>query len=234
MALFRSRQHNVFQPTSYGYARRKRRIPRWLVLITTGIVLGAGGLLFIQKSYGPTRLTAEQSRELHESLNSSNMEIQRLESQLEQTRHDLNQTQDRNQTLETELDTISRQNDELKSDILLLASAVAPDPRGTTPGIRGANFANVDDMLDYQVLIMQDDPNADLYKGEMVLIVQGIYPNGRSNTIALDPVPLELGHYTQLSGQLPLPDGLKARQVTIRINDEGTEKRRAMRVINVR
>src|SRR5699024_4686842 len=126
MALFRSRQHNVFQPTSYGYSRRKRRIPRWLVLILTGVVLGAGGLLFLQKSYGPTRLTAEESRELHESLNSSNMEIQRLESQLEQTRHDLTQAQEQAETANTKLSSISQENKQLESDILLLADSVAP------------------------------------------------------------------------------------------------------------
>src|SRR3546814_2830463 len=65
-----SSKQNVFKPMPYGSTRRTRRIPRWLVLILTGIVLGAGGLLFLQKSYGPTRLTVEQSEQLHYDLRS--------------------------------------------------------------------------------------------------------------------------------------------------------------------
>src|SRR3546814_16356789 len=77
-----SSKQNVFKPMPYGSTRRTRRIPRWLVLILTGIVLGAGGLLFLQKSYGPTRLTVEQSEQLHYDLNSANLDRQRLQSQL--------------------------------------------------------------------------------------------------------------------------------------------------------
>src|SRR5699024_5491842 len=70
--MFRSRNRHVFKPTAYG-TRRQRRIPRWLVLLFSGIILGAGGLLFLQKSYGPTRLTAEQSEQLQHDLNSANI-----------------------------------------------------------------------------------------------------------------------------------------------------------------
>ena len=41
-----SSKRTVFKPTAYGSSRRKRRIPRWFVLLLTGIALGAGGLLF--------------------------------------------------------------------------------------------------------------------------------------------------------------------------------------------
>jgi len=53
MALFGSSNRNTFKPTPYGATRKKRRIPRWLILMLTGIVLGAGGVLFVQTSYGP-------------------------------------------------------------------------------------------------------------------------------------------------------------------------------------
>src|SRR5690606_19088723 len=89
--MFRSSKRQAFTPTAYGSSRRKRRIPRWLVLILTGVVLGAGGLLFLQKSYGPTRLTVEQSEQLHYDLNSANMDKQRLQSELTQQTRDLTQ-----------------------------------------------------------------------------------------------------------------------------------------------
>ncbi len=81
--MFGSRNRHVFKPTAYG-TRRQRRIPRWLVLMVSGVIVGAGGLLFLQTSYGPTRLTAEQSQQLQYDLNSANLEKQRLQSELNQ------------------------------------------------------------------------------------------------------------------------------------------------------
>lgn len=233
MALFRSRKQNVFQPASYGYSRRKRGMPRWLVLMLTGIALGAGGVLFVQKSYGPTLLTLEESRQLHQSLDASSKEVQILTEQLEQHKRDLAQAQERTGELDNALATANNKNQLLQGDIAILADAVAPDPRGTSPGIRAASFKNTDDMLDYSLLVMQDEANASLFTGEMVFVVQGVYPNGRGNTVTLDAVPVSFGHYARLEGQAPLPDGLKARQVTVRITPEGSSKLSAMRVLNV-
>src|SRR5690606_34605650 len=89
LPMFGSQKQRAFKPTAYGASRRPRRIPRWLVLMLTGVVLGAGGLLFLQKSYGPPRLTVEQSEQLHYDLNSANMDKQRLQSELTQHTHDL-------------------------------------------------------------------------------------------------------------------------------------------------
>ena len=89
MASFGSSKRSVFKPTAYGNSRRPRRIPRWLVLMLTGVVLGSGGLLFLQKNYGPPRLTIEQSEQLHNDINSTNLDKQRLQSQLNQQTHDL-------------------------------------------------------------------------------------------------------------------------------------------------
>src|SRR5690625_1046273 len=86
--MFRSRNRHVFTPTAYG-PRRRRGIPRWLVLMLSGVALGAGGLLFLQTSYGPTRLTAEESQQLQFDLNSANLEKQRLQSELNQQAREL-------------------------------------------------------------------------------------------------------------------------------------------------
>ena len=97
--MFGSSKRNTFKPTAYGSSRRKRRIPRWLLLILTGIVLGAGGLLFMQKSYGPQRLTVEQSEQLHYDLTSANNDKQRLQAELSQQGRELAQVRERLATL---------------------------------------------------------------------------------------------------------------------------------------
>lgn len=231
--MFGSSKRRVFQPTAYGNTRRSRRIPRWLVLMLTGIVLGSGGLLFLQKSYGPTRLTVEQSEQLHYDLNSTNMDKQRLQAQLNQQGHDLKEAK---ATVASQVDGLKKAQDQvvkLTADLQLFADAMPPDPRGTSPGIRSAAFSNQEGQLSYQILVMQDDKKTDTFKGEVELVVAGRYPNGKTANIDLPAFGLELQQYTHIHGLLPLPEGFTARQVTIKITQEGSKKLSATRTLRV-
>ncbi|NYT63199.1 hypothetical protein H0A66_12835 [Alcaligenaceae bacterium] len=231
--MFGSSKRRVFQPTAYGNTRRARRIPRWLVLMLTGIVLGSGGLLFLQKSYGPTRLTVEQSEQLHYDLNSSNMDKQRLQAQLNQQGHELKEAK---ATVTSQVDGLKKAQDQvvkLTADLQLFADAMPPDPRGTSPGIRSAAFSNQEGQLSYQILVMQDDKKANTFKGEVELVVAGRYPNGKTANIDLPAFSLELQHYTHAHGLIPLPEGFSARQVTIKIMQEGSKKLSATRTLRV-
>lgn len=231
--MFGSSKRRVFQPTAYGSSRSKRRIPRWLVLMLSGIVLGAGGLLFLQKSYGPTRLTVEQSEQLHYDLNSSNMDKQRLQSQLNQHSRDLKQSTTTVQEQATQLKHVQAQVAKLTGELKLFADAMPSDPRGTSPGIRAASFSTTDGQLQYQILVMQDNGKTDTFTGEMELIVAGRYANRKSGSIDLAPVSIELQRYTHVSGTAALPEGFVPRQVTIKITAQGSKKLSATRTIRV-
>lgn len=224
----------VFKPTAYGHTRRKRRIPRWLVLMITGMVLGAGGLLFIQKSYGPPMLTVEQSQLLHDELNSAKAENQRLLSQItlaERERDDsLTQVDSIKDRLERHDSIVSG----LEQDIQLFANAMQADPRGTSPGIRAAELVNAEGQLEYTILLMQDKDDAPEFKGTMSFNVMGRYPNGRTGYIDLDPIDIKLGRYLHAQGSVDLPSGMTARQVTIQVYPEGSQRAAAMRIINAR
>ncbi|UHL65796.1 hypothetical protein LSG25_07955 [Paralcaligenes sp. KSB-10] len=234
MASFGSSKRNVFKPTAYGNTRRPRRIPRWMVLMLTGIVLGAGGLLFLQKSYGPTRLTVEQSEQLHNDLNSANLDKQRLQSQLNQATHDLNEAKSSLSSQSAQLKAAQEQVVKTNNDLQLFADAMPPDPRGTSPGIRSATFKNNAGQLDYQILVMQDDnKKATTYNGQLELVVAGRYANGKSNTITLPPMDVSLQQYTYVRGSLPLPETFTARQVTIRITDQNSKHISATRTLRV-
>lgn len=230
--MFGSRNRHVFKPTAYG-TRRQRRIPRWLVLMLSGVVLGAGGLLFLQKSYGPTRLTAEQSEQLQYDLNSANIEKQRLQSELNQQGRELKDTAAKLEATTVEMATAQEKLDRLNRDIELFAEAMPADPRGTSPGIRAASFRNVDGELNFQILVMQDKDKSDTFKGEVELVVEGRYSNGKAAHVSLPPFDIELQRYTHIDGQLPLPEHFTARQATIKITPEGKEKVSATRTIIV-
>lgn len=234
MALFSSNKRAVFQPTAYGSTRRKRGIPRWLVLILTGIVLGAGGLLFLQKSYGPPRLTAEESERLHQDLNSANIDKQRLQSQLSQHTRDLEEARSSLSTHDSRLEQTQAQLKSAQEDIQMLVKDIPPDPRGTSPGIRAAELNSQPGTLNYQVLVMQDDPSAATFEGKMTFVVEGRYPSGRTNTVTLDPVNFNVDHYQYVKGAVPLPDNMTGRLVTIRITQGENTRLSATRTIRVR
>lgn len=225
----------IFKPTAYGHTRRKRRIPRWLVLMITGMVLGAGGLLFIQKSYGPPMLTVEQSQQLHDELNTAKAESQSLQSRINLAERErdssLTHVADADKKLAQHNAIVSA----LEQDITLFAAAMPPDPRGTSPGVRAADFTNQGTELHYNILLMQDEDQSSTFKGTMTFNIQGRYPNGRTGYIDSEPISIELGRYLHTTGTLELPSGMVARQVTIQVYPEGnTQRAAAMRIMNVR
>lgn len=230
--MFGSSKRQAFRPTAYGSSRR-RGIPRWLVLLVTGIVIGAGGLLFLQKSYGPTRLTVEQSEQLHYDLNSANMDKQRLQTQLNQHAQELKDARARIETQDAELERRQAEIDRLNSDVALFTETAPEDPRGTSPGIRAVSFRYAEGQLDYHILVMQDADKAQPFTGEVTLTAAGRYSNGRGGNVELTPFPVSLERYTHLQGTLEVPEGFTPREVTIQIRAEGSDRVSAMRVIRV-
>jgi len=232
MALFASK-HRVFKPTPYGYRPRQRRVPRWLVLILSGITLGAGGLLFLQKSYGPVRLTAEQSEQLHMDLNSANVDKQRLQSQLNQQGFELDEARARLEQQTQELAQTRQRIEQLLADLDVLADAIPPDPRGTSPGIRAARFQASPGRANYRILLMQDADKSETFSGTMDFVVNGRLANGRNATIDLPAVAISLQRFVQVDGVLNLPETMTAREITVRIRRAGESQIRATRTLRV-
>ncbi|MBV6306683.1 hypothetical protein KVP10_17470 [Candidimonas humi] len=220
MPGFGSSKRPVFKPTAYGSTRRPRRVPRWLVLLLTGVVLGAGGLLFLQKNYGPPRLTVEQSEQLHNDLNNINLDKQRLQSQLNQATHDLNEARAKITAQSTQVQQAQAQSTKAASDLQMFINAMPPDPRGTSPGIRSADFKNNAGNLDYQILLMQDpSKKSATYQGTLELVVAGNYPSGKHANITLPIGDTSLQQYVFVRGSVQLPEAFTARQVTVRLTD---------------
>jgi len=231
MALFSRNKPIVFH-TASGF-RQRRGVPRWLILLLVGIVLGAGGLLLMQTSYGPARLTVEASQRLTHELNVTTLENQRLQAQISQAQIAQQQAEARADAAQAELDSARATLAAQQADILALVARLPADPRGTSPGISAGTVRNLDGKLDYQILIVQS-ANAGTFTGKMRLIVEGIYPNERVATLDLPPVDIAIGHYGFVTGQLPLPPTFTARQATIRLTQGEQTRASAMRTLLVR
>lgn len=232
MALFGSSKRTAFKPTPYGSTRKKRRVPRWLILMLTGVVLGSGGLLFIQKSYGPTLLTVEQADQLRQDLNSTNLDKQRLLTQVDRQTHELDELRTALEKQTLRADSAEKSYKQLSESVQVLADAVPADPRGTSPGIRAADFTVVNGQLAYKLLVMQNSADAPAFSGKMDFAVEGRYPNGHSTTVDIPVSAVEIGHYTALTGATDLPRAFTPVQVTIRIRDQA-DKLAATRTIRV-
>jgi hypothetical protein len=225
----------TFKPTPYGYTRRSRGIPRWLLLLITGIALGAGGVLFLQRSYGPQRLTVEQSEQLRMDLNTANLENQRLGTESKALRQELTQAQATSKEQGATVEQLRKHAADMEAGVSSLIAAIPPDPRGTSPGIRSADMVVRDDGLHYQVLLIQELPEGQTevpnLRGEVKLVGIGTYPNGNTAYVDLNTQPLDMGRYTVISGQTELPKAYRLRQVTIQITGQDSDKVIATRTV---
>lgn len=209
-------------------------MPRWLVLLLAGVVLGAGGVLFLQTNYGPQRLTVEQSEQLHGELSAANIDRQRLQGQVEELTQQRDAARATHDKLTADLAQARQQIQGLNKDLTLFQDAVPPDPRGGPIGIRSAVLSRQPGQLTYQVLVMRDkDTTGVPFKGTLAFSIEGRYPNGRSGTVTPDALPVDLDRFDNLSGTLQLPDGFIARGVTIKVLDSA-QKQQAMRIYYVK
>jgi len=229
--MFGTHKRSVFKPSLYEISgRRSRRVPRWLVLLLFGVVIGAGGLLFLQTSYGPQRLTVLESQQLTNEVNSAAQERLRLQNELDATLRDLAAEREARERIADELVEAQTSVAPLKQEIELFAAVMPADPRGGPIGVNAASFTRKRGELDYHVLIMQDEPATHLFKGTLDIAVEGRQANGRTQIVALPARDLSLSRYQHLTGTEALPEGFTATRVTVRVVDPAG-KQRAMRIL---
>lgn len=224
----------VFEP--HGYRRgRSRRIPRWLLLLVLGILIGAGGLLYVQEEYGPERLSVGAAEELRRDLTHTESERQRLQDELASTSQKLETALAESRTLTSQLEESRSSVRTLGKDIDLFIQALPPDPRGGPTEIRAARFVVDGSKLSYHVVVTRSGQDARPYKGVMQFVVAGNRGGSSTEThVTLDPVDVSIGAYAHLRGTVSLPEGFTPRETTVRIMDSVGGATRAMRILYVR
>jgi hypothetical protein len=220
---------------SYG-SRRQRgwRVPRWLVLLLLGIAIGAGGLWLLQAEYLPPRLSAEASSELRSAYEQADTERKSLKAQLASTTQQLDAAKATTQRQSEELAAPRAAAQKLRDDMTALIAALPADPRGGAVEVRTARFVTQGNALAYDVVLTRERDAAKPLSGVMQFSVLGLTARGVETTVASKPVDVSVGAHALVRGSLPLPDGVRARQVTVQVLDAPGGKTLGMRIMLVK
>jgi len=220
---------------SYGRRRTGPRVPRWLVLLAFGIAVGAGGLWLAQEKWLPPRLSADASRELRTNFDQADAERKSLAAQLAATTRELQTAQATAQRQTQELAAPRAEAQKLRDDMAALIAALPADPRGGAVEIRAGRFAAQGNALAYDLVLTRDAKVATTpLSAALQLNVLGLTPRGAETTIALKPVDISVGGHALVRGTLPLPDGVRPRQVTVQVLDAPGGKSLGMRIMLVK
>ncbi|WP_428422115.1 hypothetical protein [Methylibium sp.] len=223
----------VFDP--YGRRRSSWRLPRWLVLLLTGIVLGAGGVVLVQERYLPPRLSASASTALRASFEQAEAERQRLQGELGDTSKRLEAALADRKGLADELATSRGTTEQLRKDVAAVVASLPPDPRGGAVEVRAGRFTADGAALAYDVILTRERAAAGKpLTGVLQFVVAGASARGTETTVSLKPVAISLGSHESLRGSVPLPEGFKPRQATVNVLDRVDGKLLGMRVMYVK
>ena len=77
----------AFEP--YGRRRTSARMPRWLVLMLSGVALGVGTVILVQERYLPPRLSPAATAELRDAFETADVARRRLQAELSRTSKEL-------------------------------------------------------------------------------------------------------------------------------------------------
>ncbi|MBX3622856.1 MAG: hypothetical protein KF891_23045 [Rhizobacter sp.] len=222
----------VLQP--YGSRRKRGRPPRWLVLLLSGIVVGAAGVVLVQERYLPPRLSAADSARLRSDYETAAADRVRLQQELADTRKQLATAQADNTRLGTELATSQARSDELHRDLGVAVAALPPDPRGGTVEVRAGRFTTRSGALVYDVVLTREHASGKPMTGVLQLQVAGVPAKGPETTVALNPVPLAIDSHEVVRGSQPLPEGFKPHEATVQVLDRPAGRSLGMRVMLVK
>lgn len=224
----------AFKPVAfdpYGRRRSRVRVPRWLLLLLTGIVAGAGGVMLVQERYLPPRLSAGESAQLRASFEAADADRTRLTRELADATKQLQAAVEAKKSLSEEVAASRTGVETLRKQVASLVELLPPDPRNGDIAVRAARFSVERGALTYDVVLSRERTGGKPFTGVMQFVVAGEGPG--PDTVALKPVAVSVGRHESLSGSLPLPDGFKPREATVNVLDRVDGKRYGMRVVYV-
>jgi len=219
---------------SYGSRRKRGRPPRWLVLLLSGVAIGAIGVVVLQERYLPPRLSPTESAKLREAYETADAERLRLQQSLGETTQKLNTALSEKTQLSADLSTSRAATERLREDLSAVVAALPPDPRGGGVEVRAGRITARGGMLVYDVVLTRERAGAKPMAGVLQLTVAGVSARGPETTVALKPVTLALGSHEIVRGSQPLPEGFKPRETTIRVLDRPAGNSLGMRVMLVK
>ncbi len=219
---------------SYSSRRKRGRPPRWLVLLLTGVAVGAAGVVLLQERYLPPRLSPGESATLRAAYETADAERLHLQQSLGETSQKLNTALSEKTKLSEDLSASRATTERLREDLSAVVAALPPDPRGGGVEVRAGRFTTQGDMLVYDVVLTRERAGSKPLAGVLQLTVAGVPARGAETTVVLKPVTLALGQHEIVRGSQALPEGFKARETTIRVLDRPAGNSLGMRVMLVK
>jgi hypothetical protein len=220
-----------FEP--YGRRRRGPRVPAWLWLLGFGVEAGVGAVLWAQEKWLPPRLSAAASAQLQASYSQAESERARLAAELAVTRSALQAAEAAQASLAQQLAAAQAGVERLRGDLRSAVAALPPDPRGGRIEVRAGQLSARGSQLAYEVVLSRDDGRRPM-EAVLQLSLSGDDARGSEASRTLAPVAFTIGTHEVLRGSLPLPDGLRPRQATVRVLDRPGGQALGMRVLLVR
>ena len=234
--MFKS-SSRAFKPSVYETGSRRRRgMPRWMVVLFTGVIIGAGGFWFLQTNYGPTRITVEESQQLNQQIIDLNQEQYALQTRAEELSQNLLQTENESSRLLEQQENDQQQIAQLNEEIDLLKRAIPQDPGGTPVGLRHATLEAELGKLHYDLLLMKRDEDAKDFNVTIESNIEGRYRNGRLGRTTPEPFTATVGTMSQLNGELEFAEQqrtLTATVVTFTIKDSDSGEVLGRRTFNI-
>jgi len=218
---------------SHGRRRPRKPVPRWLLLLLLGVVIGAGGVIYVQERHLPPRLSAQESVALRGSYEKAEADRQRLSDELDKTAKQLADAVSENKKLTEALGASRATIERLGEDIASLVAALPPDPRGGLIAVRAARFEAKGGSLVYDLVLSREHAKDEPLAAILQLVVAGVPASGGATSVELKPVKISVGSHEALHGSLPLPEGFRPRQVTVLLLDQPGGTQLGMRILFV-
>ena len=203
---------------SHGQRRSRWRLPRGLWLLLLGGALGAGAVVAVQQKVLPPRLTAQASSQLSTAFDRAEAERVRLAQALTLATAQLTEALDARKLLTQELAASRTAAERHRGDLAAAVEALPPDPRAGAVAVRALRFVGSGGgQLAYDVVLTREKATARPLAAVLQLVVTGESARRGETSVTLPPVTLALGLHAVLRGTLPLPEGFKPRQASVRI-----------------
>jgi hypothetical protein len=221
---------------SYGGRRSRRRVPRWLLWLLGGIVIGAAAIVYLQERHLPPRLSAGASAELRSAFERADAEGRQLTVQLSQAQAQLQTLRSEKTRLDAEIAATRATAERLRDDLAAVVAALPPDPRGGSVEVRAGRFSAEGATLNYHVVLLRErgNGNGKPMPGVLQFVVAGESAGGSPTTLAMKPITLSMGSHEVLRGSVALPEGFKPQQTTVHVLDRVAGKPLGMRVMLVK
>ena len=222
----------LFEP--HGRRRARKPVPRWLVLLLLGVVIGAGGVIYVQERHLPPRLSAQESVALRGSFEKAEAERLRLSGELDKTAKQLADALSENTKLTDALGASRATIERLGEDVASLVAALPPDPRAGVIAVRAARFEAKGGSLVYDLVLSRERANGTPLAAILQLVVAGETASGGTTSVELKPVKISVGSHETLHGSLPLPEGFRPRQATVLLLNQSGGTQLGMRIFVVK